>query len=78
MCYNTQRFKGEIWLMMIEPPIDELVKRTGGNKYKLSVIMAKRAKELEKRIPAEIEKSDKKAISLAADEIYSGKIVADS
>ncbi|MBS7404306.1 MAG: DNA-directed RNA polymerase subunit omega [Eubacteriales bacterium] len=64
--------------MMIEPPIDELVKRTGGNKYKLSVIMAKRAKELEKRIPAEIEKSDKKAISLAADEIYRGKIVADS
>ena len=63
---------------MIEPPIDELVKRTGGNKYKLSVIMAKRAKELEKRIPAEIEKSDKKAISRAADEIYSGKIVADS
>lgn len=63
---------------MIEPPIDELVKRTGGNKYKLSVIMAKRAKELEKRIPVEIEKSDKKAISLAADEIYSGKIVADS
>lgn len=63
---------------MIEPPIDELVKRTGGNKYKLSVIMAKRAKELEKRIPAEIEKNDKKAISLAADEIYSGKIVADS
>ncbi len=63
---------------MIEPPIDELVKRTGGNKYKLSVIMAKRAKELEKRIPAEIEKSDKKAITLAADEIYSGKIVADS
>lgn len=63
---------------MIEPPIDELVKRTGGNKYKLSVIMAKRAKELEKRIPAEIEKSDKKAISLAADEIYRGKIVADS
>ena len=64
--------------MMIEPPIDELVKRTGGNKYKLSVIMAKRAKELEKRIPAAIEKSDKKAITLAADEIYSGKIVADS
>lgn len=64
--------------MMIEPPIDELVKRTDGNKYKLSVVMAKRAKELEKRIPAEIEKSEKKAISLAADEIYNGKIVADN
>ncbi len=64
--------------MMIEPPIDELVKRTDGNKYKLSVVMAKRAKELEKRIPAEIEKSEKKAISLAADEIYNGKIAADN
>ena len=39
--------------------------------------MAKRAKELEKRIPAVIEKSEKKAISLAADEIYEGKIVSD-
>ena len=64
--------------MMIEPPIDELAKRMGGNKCKLCIVMAKRAKELEKRIPAELEKSDKKAISIAADEIYEGKIVADS
>lgn len=64
--------------MMIEPPIDELAKRMGGNKYILCIVMAKRAKELEKRIPAELEKSDKKAISIAADEIYEGKIVADS
>ncbi len=64
--------------MMIEPPIDELSKKMGGNKYKLCIVMAKRAKELEKRIPAELEKSDKKAISIAADEIYEGKIVADS
>ncbi len=62
--------------MMIEPPIDELVKRTDGNKYKLCCIMAKRAKELEKRMPEEIEKSNKKAISLAADEIYRGKVVS--
>ncbi len=63
--------------MMIEPPIDELAKRMKGNKYKLCVVMAKRAKELEKRIPAELEKSEKKAISIAADEIYEGKIVSD-
>ena len=62
--------------MMIEPQIDELVKEIGGNKYKLCCVMAKRAKELEKRIPAEIEKSDKKAISLAADEIYNGEIIS--
>lgn len=61
--------------MMIEPPIDELASKTDGNKYKLCVIMAKRAKELEKRIPEELEKSDKKAISIAAEEIYNGNIV---
>lgn len=64
--------------MMIEPPIDELVKKMKGNKYKLSIIMAKRAKELVKRIPAELEKSDKKEISLAADEIYEGKIISSN
>lgn len=64
--------------MMIEPPIDELAAKMDGNKYKLSIVMAKRAKELEKRIPAELEKSDKKAISLAADEIYEGKIVSSN
>lgn len=64
--------------MMNKPPIDELVKKTDGNKYKLSVIVAKRAKELEKRIPAELEKSDKKAISIAMEEVYEGKIVASN
>ena len=62
--------------MMIEPPIDELAAKVGGNKYKLCCVMQKRAKELEKRIPAEIEQSDKKAISIAADEIYEGKVVS--
>ena len=61
--------------MMIEPPIDELASKTDGNKYKLCIIMAKRAKELEKRIPEELEKSDKKAISIAAEEIYNGNVV---
>lgn len=57
------------------PPIDELEQKMG-NKYKLSCVVAKRAKELEKRIPSEIEASDKKAITMAAEEIISGKIVA--
>ncbi len=62
--------------MMILPPIDELEKKIG-NKYLLSIIIAKRAKELEKRIPAELEKSEIKSVSWAAHEIYDGKIVAD-
>ena len=61
--------------MMNEPPIDELAEKTGGNKYKLCSVIAKRAKELEKRIPEEIEKSDKKAITLAAEEVFNGTIV---
>lgn len=64
--------------MMNQPPIDELSKRVGGNKYKLCILMSKRAKELEKRIPAELEKSEKKAISIAADEIFTGKVIADT
>ena len=50
--------------MMIEPPIDELTAKMGGNKYKLCCVMEKRAKELEKTIPDEIIASDKKAISM--------------
>ena len=46
--------------MMIEPPIDELTAKMGGNKYKLCCVMEKRAKELEKTIPDEIIASDKR------------------
>ena len=62
--------------MMIQPPIDELAEKMGGNKYKLCCVMSKRAKELEKRIPAELEKSDVKSVSWAAQEIYDGKVVS--
>lgn len=61
--------------MMNYPPIDAMEKEMG-NKYKLCCVMSKRAKELEKRIPAEIEKSDEKAISMAAEEIYKKTIVS--
>ena len=33
--------------MMIEPPIDDMAKKMGNNKYKLTCLMTKRAKELE-------------------------------
>ena len=35
--------------MMNKPPIDELASKTHNNKYELACLMAKRAKELEKR-----------------------------
>lgn len=61
--------------MMIDPPIDELAKKTDNNKYKLCNLIAKRAKYLQVSIPDEIEASEKKAISIAADEVMNGDIV---
>ena len=46
--------------MMIEPPIDELAKRANGNKYVLSIVAAKRAKEIETTRRAELATADKK------------------
>ena len=61
--------------MMNRPPIDEMAKLTDNNKYKLSVLMAKRAKELEKRhIEDDPNYENKKCIAAAAEDIYYGKV----
>lgn len=60
--------------MMIEPPIDQLAEKAGGNKYILSVLASKRAKEIETTRRTELVTADKKSISLALDEIYEGKV----
>ena len=60
--------------MMIDPPIEEL-KKIAGNEYALANILAKRAKTLEKEMPDFIEASQEKAISIAARELYEGKLV---
>ena len=59
--------------MMNKPPIDELVAKTG-NKYILSILGAKRAKEIETTRRNELATADKKAISIALEEIYNGDI----
>lgn len=62
--------------MMNRPPIDELAQKTDNNKYKLSVLMAKRAKELEKRhIENDPNYDNKKVIAAAAEEIFEGKVI---
>lgn len=61
--------------MMIDPPIEEL-REKAGNEYILANVVAKRAKTLEKEMPDFIDASQEKAISLAARELYSGKIEA--
>ena len=62
--------------MMNQPPIDKLAEKTDDNKYKLACLMAKRAKELEKRhIENDPNYLNKKCIAAAADEIYMDKVV---
>ena len=60
--------------MMIEPSIDKLLTKTNGNKYVLCTIVAKRAKEIENVRRLELADQDKKAISLACEEVVEGKV----
>lgn len=60
--------------MMIEPSIDKLLAQTDGNKYVLCTVVAKRAKEIESVHRLDLADQDKKAISLASEEIAAGKI----
>lgn len=63
--------------MLFAPPIDDLVK-TVGNRYALTVLMAGRARELQKKIPAMLEGNSNIAISVAAEEIYKGEVVVSN
>ena len=60
--------------MMIEPAIDKLLTKTKGNKYVLCNTITKRAKEIESVRRLELADQDKKAITLACEEIAEGKV----
>lgn len=59
--------------MMIDPPIDKLITKTEC-RYALVCGVAKRARQLETQYSDVLENSGKKAISLAAEEVYDGEI----
>ena len=61
--------------MMMYPPIDDLVKNAKGNRYVLCTVITKRAKEIATVCRLELENMDKKAISLACEEVFQGKVV---
>ena len=62
--------------MMIEPPIDEMSNMVG-NKYKLTTLVAKRAKQIQKRNIREELDPKEKEITEAAKEVFQGKLIAD-
>lgn len=59
--------------MMIEPPIDELVKKTHG-RYALVLAVSKRARQLNDGALPLVDGTNKKAITVAVDELYKNKI----
>ncbi len=77
LCYNNivNLFIGDFFTMMLYPSIEKLADKVG-NPYILATVVGKRAKELEKTIPEYIDNSQDKAISIAAKELETGKIIA--
>ena len=63
--------------MMIYPPIAELVQKTG-SRYTLVIETARRARQLAQGAPALSKADSNKAVSVAINEIYEGKIGAVS
>lgn len=63
--------------MLNQPPVEHLTKKVG-DKYKLSVLTSKRAREIQKRnIEQGVEVPEMTEITEAAYEILDGKVVAD-
>ncbi len=63
--------------MLNQPPVEELTNKVG-DKYKLSILVFKRAREIQQRnIEQEVQVPEKTEITEAAYEVYDGKIVAD-
>lgn len=64
--------------MIHEPPIDKLAEQVG-SKYSLCVVASKRARQILDGTLISGDKeavADKKPLSLAAEEIYEGKVTA--
>lgn len=59
--------------MLLYPPMAQLVEKTG-SRYLLVNLVARRAREISAREEEEGESSDKKSVSVAIDEVYTGKL----
>lgn len=63
--------------MLNQPPVEELTNKVG-DKYKLSILVSKRAREIQKRnIEQGIQVPEQTEITEAAYEVKDGKVVAD-
>ncbi len=61
--------------MMLYPPLADLVEKVG-SRYLLVNLISRRARELSVDVDATYVSAEKKPVSVAIDEIYTGKIKA--
>ena len=59
--------------MMLYPPVAELVDRTG-SRYQLVNLVAKRARTISAQAEEKQQTPEKKPVSTAIDEVYTGKL----
>lgn len=62
--------------MIFEPPVEEMVDKVG-NGYILANLMAKRGKMLFQHPTEDLTSGKKTELQIAAEEIYSGKVIAE-
>lgn len=62
--------------MMLYPPVAELVSKTG-SRYQLVNLVARRARTISAEAEEMGEKLEKKPVSTAIDEVYSGKLTLE-
>ena len=62
--------------MMLYPPVAELVNKTG-NRYQLVNLVARRARAISVAAEENGEILEKKPVSAAIDEVYTGKLTID-
>ena len=63
--------------MMLDPPMSELVSKVG-SRYLLVNLVARRARDISQKAEEEGESLDRKPISTAIDEVYTGKLTITS
>jgi DNA-directed RNA polymerase subunit omega len=59
--------------MMLYPPVSDLVKKVG-SRYQLVNLVARRARAIAERAESEGESLEKKPVSSAIDEVYTGRL----
>ena len=62
--------------MMLYPPVAELVDKTG-SRYQLVNLVAKRARSISSEAEENGESLEKKPVSMAIDEVYTGKLTIE-